>query len=472
MRIRSLVPAALVLLPACSVGPDHIAPELPDQTDWSIESADTGTAADEAWWEAFGDPVLSRLIADAVTGNFDLQSAVDRVRQARAARDGTAAAFYPRASVGLGYERVRASENDFFRPPDVDNEAFQIGFDASWEVDVFGGIRRSVEAADANLESIEYQRRDAVSVLVAEVARQYVELRGAQRRLAVVLDNEADQQRSLELLEARERAGIAAGFDARRAERLLGTTRAAIPPLRFAIRSAALRLAVLTGRTPEALLPVLQPEAPIPEAPPGVPVGTPAELLLRRPDLRAADRALVAANAAIGVAEAERWPKFYVDGGFGYRATELSDLLKAPSRQFLVTPSVSWRLFEGGRLKADVAAAVARRDAVLHGYTQAWLRALEDVERALARHRESLAELDALRVARAAADESVSLARSLFDRGLDDYLAVLDAQRELLALEAEEARAQTEVVIAVVSVYKALGGGWQVFEPDSAAAAE
>lgn len=470
----------LLSLAGCTVGPDYVRPVITTPQAFTQASPAAPTVApapapaiDPAWWTVFEDPHLVRLVETAVEDNLDLALARTRVRQARALRRATASRGRPELGVGASGQVARLSENGAGGVAelaergllDVDQELYEAGFDAAWELDFFGKIRRAREGSSARLEAAVEGRRGVLLAVIAEVARTYVELRGGQRRLAVAEKNVGLQARTLELVEAKHRAGLVPGLDLERARAQLATTRAGVPPLRAAIRAAAFRLAVLTGRPPAALLGELLESAPLPARPELVPTGLPSELLRRRPDLRRAERQLHAATADVGVAVAELYPSFSLTGSAGVESVSFTDLFRSSSGVFAFGPRIRWPLFQGGRLRAAIDAAEAGRDGALLAYRQALLLALEDVEGALVAYAEAELARERLAEAVQASERSVELSRVLYRKGLTDFLTVLDAERTLTDVEDRLIAGETEVVSRVVALYKALGGGWEVFEP-------
>lgn len=427
--------------------------------------------------------MLESLIARAVQSNWDLRTAEGRVREARALRGVAGADLWPAIDVSGSYTRQRASENaiplalggvggstsgapaPFLRGLKLDQDLFQTGFDASWEVDLFGGVRRAIEAADADLAASQDNLRDALVSLLAEVARNYVEVRRFQRRLAVAQENLKAQQDTLELTQARFHAGLTSELDVEQAASQLATTRSQIPPLETSLKQGIHRLGVLLGQAPGALLEELSTAAPIPTPPPEVPVGLPAELLRRRPDIRRAERQLAAATACIGVAEADLYPKLSLTGSIGLESLQLADLPKGASRFWAVGPTLSWPIFDAGRIRANMAVQDARTDQQFSAYRQTVLTALEDVENALVAYGREQTRRTQLAEAVEANRRAVGLATDLYRAGLGTFLNVLDAQRALFASQSDLAQSEAAVSTDVAALYKALGGGWETLAP-------
>ena len=478
-RLRSSA-IALVVITGCAVGPDYVAPLVPLPESWRGEDTTAApvTPTDLAtWWRAFGDPTLDALVEAALAQNLQLKTAAARIREARAERVIGAAGLYPTLGVTAEYQHARPfSENSQFGAITLDGESLPPGFptenlyqgefDASWEIDVFGGIRRGVEAADADLAAAVDDARDVQVVLLAEVARNYVDVRALERRLEITHENLVSQRDSVALTEDRFRTGLASELDVRQARSLLATTEAEVPALESQREQVVHALGVLLGREPNALAEQLSKSGPIPGAADPeaiavqIPVGLPSELLRRRPDIRRAERQVAAATARIGVATAELYPKFSLTALAGLQSINTNDFFTAGSRYFQVGPSVSWRLFEGGRIRANIDVQDARTEQALHGYEQAVLTGLQDVEDALVAYGKERIRHGALVDAVEQNRRAVVLARDLYLHGLGTYLAVLDAQRAQYESEDSLAQSDQAVVTDLIAVYKALGGGW------------
>ncbi len=344
--------------------------------------------------------------------------------------------------------------------PSPRENLFQIGFDATWELDVFGGIRRSVEATDADLGAFEESRRDVLVTLISEVALNYVQLRGTQRRLAIAQENIAAQRDTLDLTRDRHRTGFTNELDVTQAAAQLATTQSQVPLLESAIRQAVYQLSVLVGQPPAALVTELEQAAPIPTTPPAVPVGMPSDLLRRRPDIRAAERQLAAATARVGEATADLFPKFSLTGSFGPQVSDIQHLLDRRSLAWSIGPGISWPIFDGGRIRANIQVRDAQQEQALATCEKTVLTALQDVENALVAYTNERRRYQALAEAVASNQRSVELSNDLYVRGLGAFLNVLDSQRALYASQDELVQSETTAVTNLISLYKALGGGW------------
>jgi multidrug efflux system outer membrane protein len=370
---------------------------------------------------------------------------------------------FPTVTFSGGYSRnLDAAE----QLPGVDMrdrefDASQAGFDGLWELDLFGRVRRNVEAARADVGVSAATVRDARVSVIAEVARDYFILRGLQDQLALTQRNAENQFNTLKLTRNRLEAGRGNQLDTARAEAQWQTTLASIPSLEAAIATTMYRLSVLTGRQPTALNATLAPPAPPPALPLINAIGTPEQLLRRRPDVRVAERRLAGATARIGVATADLFPKVTLTGEVGYLAPTFSELGASDSRFFSLGPSISWAAFDLGRVRARIGSARALTDAALAAYESAVLGALEDTEGALINYGRSQTRRDALRVAAAASDKAADLAQKRFEGGLIDFLEVLDAERTALSAELLLSQSRTDAATSLVAVYKALGAGWR-----------
>jgi NodT family efflux transporter outer membrane factor (OMF) lipoprotein len=341
-------------------------------------------------------------------------------------------------------------------------DLYQLGFDASWEIDIFGGIRRGVEAANAELAATIENRRDVLITLVSEVARDYIELRGAQREQAIAEENLTAQQQTLQLTQDKFKAGFATDLDVARAAAEVATTASQIPSLVNQSQQMIHALGVLLGQDPASLTNELAASKAIPLPPAEVSVGLPAELLRRRPDIRRAERELAAATASVGIATAELYPRFSLSGTFAMQSTKPRSLFDYNSRTFSIGPAVDWPIFNAGRLKANIDVQNSRQRQALATYQKTVLCALQDVENALSAYSTEQIRRQALQDAVNANHTAVALATQQYERGVADFLNVLDAQRNLYSAETALAQSDETVSSNLVSLYKALGGGWEI----------
>jgi outer membrane protein, multidrug efflux system len=467
-RAGLAAPIALMSLGAvlagCAVGPNYVKPEMPVPQKFAGAQPGpySGDEAQAKFWTQFGDPTLDRLVDDALEANHDLRIALGHLVEARAERRQAKFDLAPTVTSSGGYtnERVSQVESLVGQPESV--HYYDAGFDAFWELDLFGRVRREVQAESAQVQGAEAGLRDAQVSVTAEVARSYFELRGEQTQLAVARRNIDNQRETLQLTRAELEAGRGTELDTARAQAQLSATLATVGPLEASIARSIHRLSVLTGREPNALNDLLSAPHDLPALPEVTAIGDPAGLLRRRPDIRVAERQLAASTALVGVAIGDLFPKVTFTGSFSYSAAQASDLGTDASRGYVVGPSISWAAFDLGRVEAEVAGNRARSDIALASYEQTVLRALEETEDALVTHARTRDSLkDAADSAEASA-RAARLARTRYEGGVVDFLDVLDAERTQLAAEDRLAQARTDAATSLIAVYKALGGGWEL----------
>lgn len=449
-----------------TVGPDYHPPTLKTPEQWS-ETPRNGVAEEEVpaalgrWWTLFGDSTLNSLIARASVHNKDLMIAKARIREARAQRGIAAADLYPTIGTSGAYSRYRLSENAEAGIPG-ERDFFEAAFDANWEIDVFGGVRRSVEAADADIGASMESLGDAMVSLFAEIARNYVELRGNQLRIRIAEDNIRSQRHTLEMTQARFQVGLSSRLDIAQAQAQLASTEAQVPSLDSMVRHAIHRIGVLLGEPPAALLDELSPMKPMAAEPPQVPVGLPSELLRRRPDIRRAERELAAATARIGVATAELFPRFFLTGAMGLQSAELSNFVRSGSGFWSIGPTVTWPLFAGGRIRSNIEVYGARQEQAMVFYEQVVLTSMEEVENALVAHAREQVARRSLAESVEANLKAVTISQELYKKGLTDFLNVLVTQRFLYQAQDALALSEQRISTNLVALFKALGGGWEV----------
>ncbi len=454
-------------LTGCAVGPNFHPPKTAVNNSFT-EVNQTNVVPGEVavtWWKSFNDPMLDRLVDQAVKTNLDLRIATDRIREARALRSEAILTALPIVTANAGYNKSLNSKDSTAVPLTRDQRTiglYSAGFDATWEIDVFGGATRAIQAANANLANRIESRRDVLVTLIAEVARNYIDLRGAQNRLQVAQRNADNQRESLEVTEQRVKAGRAAELDAAQARAQLNDTLAILPPIEASIKRSVHRLSVLLAQQPGVLEPELSAAAPLPQLAVPVQIGDPAGMLRRRPDIRAAEQSLAEATALVGVQTANLFPHVYFNGNVGVSAKNLSSLFAPGSDNYSFGPSITWAAFDLGRVIALLNASKANADAELATYQRTVLNALEETENALVDFGREQARRDYLQTAAEAAESAVSLADQRYTGGIADFLNVLIAQRQQLAIQDELAQSQTRTATSLVAVYKALGGGWQI----------
>ncbi len=367
-------------------------------------------------------------------------------------------------AMGIVSQAVSAAVSNKLQGSEItasrDQNLFQMGLDASWEIDVFGGTRRALEAADADTAASEESRRDVLVTLLSEVALNYVRLRGAQRRLAIARANIQAQANTVELTHAQYKAGFTNKLDTAQAQTQLASTQSQVPVLESTIRQAIHQLSVLVGQPPAFLTPELEKERPIPIVPPATPVGLPSELLRRRPDVRMAERRLAAATARIGEAVADLFPRFSLTGSFGPQSRNVRHLFDRNSLAWSVGPQVSWPIFDGWRIRSNIQAQDAIQEQALATYEKTVLVAFQDVENALVAYSNEQIRRQSLAIAVESGRQSTELSNELYTRGLTAFLNVLESQRALYTLQDALAQSETAEVTNLIALYKALGGGW------------
>ena len=517
MKHFPLCPAVglALFLAGCTVGPRYTPPQSNLAPEYSSAPTDqagrttqivAGPEATARWWFVFGDPELNSLIARAARNNLDLQEALSRVRLARAERAGLTSRLWPEVDASAGYDRGHGSENVVLpfgsastgaggasskgvsaettgsdpsqsgggaaagQPlspfgqgglPGVTTNLYQVGFDASWEIDIFGGTRRALEAAGAGVAAAEEARRAALASLLAEVATTYVELRTDQHRLQITREHLAAQKEELAIIEAKFKTGFATDLEVAQQNAQLAATQATLPPLETIERTSAHALAFLLAEPPAALTAELDLPKALPPLPAAVPVGMPSDLLRRRPDIRRAERELDQATAQVGVAAAELLPKFDLTGAFGLDSSDLRHLPEWSSHYYSISPGIRWPILDWGRIRANVHVQTERQQQAFLEYQKTVAQALRDVEDALVQYGNEQSRRTALAAATDASRRARELAGQRFEHGVSDLLATLDAQRTLL--QAEDALAQSDGALRrdLISLYKALGGGWE-----------
>lgn len=472
----------VIALAGCTMGHDFVKPEnglndavLTPPRDHVGDIPITGTEVPSRWWLLFDDAVLAELETRAQADNLNLQMAAERIAQSRAQLGIASSQLLPGVGAGASYTREALSEHGKFAAlgaPTSPGDFWQLGFDASWEIDLWGRARRAREGAAAALEATAYDR-EAVRVAVsAEVARAYLSLRGTQAQLDIAQQNLAIAERSVSLTESRQRNGVASRFETSSAQAQLATVEALVPALiqhRNALMNA---LALLLGEQPRALNEQLRKAMPLPSLPASVPVGVSSELARRRPDILRAEARLHAATAAIGVAKADFYPRIGLKGRVGVEAFESADLDTWDSRFFSVGPTVYLPIFQGGRLKQRLALNEARQKTAALAYRQTVLRAWHEVDDALDAWAAQQRQHNALQVSYEQNRQALHAAERGYKEGAANYLSVLTAQRNVLASQTSLNASATSATIALVNLCKSLGGGWdaKAFRAEIAAA--
>jgi NodT family efflux transporter outer membrane factor (OMF) lipoprotein len=501
-RNLALLGVALgAILVGCTVGPNYVAPrpliprafrETPATTQVSAtQRARAATQPHElptaAWWRNFRDPQLDSLIERATRGNLDLRLAEARLRQARAQYGVARADFVPTVNGSAQYTHTRSSQagkssggttttttttggtvvssGGSSRSPESD--LWQAGFDSTWEIDIWGKVRREVESAGNNIDAAVENRRNVLVTLLAEVATTYIQYRQFEREIQIANDNIAAQQVTLGITQKKYEAGLkdASELEVAQSQALVYTTQSQLPTLEQDMKQAAHKLGVLLGESPDAVMDELGTKRPIPEAIiPEVPIGLPSDLLRRRPDIRNSERLLAAATANIGVAVADLFPRFSLTGSFGLESPQFKELSNSQSRFWSIGPSVTVPLLDWGRIRSNIQVQNALQEQAFVTYQTTILNALQEVEDSVVAYSREQVRRQSLHDAVEQDRKAASLALLRFNAGITDFLTVLDAQRTLYAAEDQLVQSEALVSLNLVSLYKALGGGWEVIE--------
>lgn len=487
---RYLIYGTLIsgLLTGCAVGPDYVKPDIPVEKNWDgVKPAPAASGASlsatgvpksppsppstsqeyAVWWKTFNDPVLNRLVNEALESNLDIKLAEARIREARAQLIIAGSSGLPNVNAQASDTRGRTSTNvaaGTFAGGGSVTDLYKAGFDAGWEIDVFGGVRRSAEAARANIDAAIEDGRSVRVTLLGEVASNYIDLRGFQNQLAIAKNNLESQRETLELTRSRYKAGLSSGLDVARAEAQAADTASRMPILETSIKRDIYRLGVLLGKDPSALAEELAKEGPVPVSPAEILPGLPSELLLRRPDIRRAERELAAATAGTGVAMADLYPRFNLIALLGLQSSHASDLFTAGSRAWQAVPGVTLPLFAGGRIAANIESKNALQEEAIVRYRQTILTALEEVENSLVSYYKEQERRAFLEKEVESDNLAVELSNERYIKGLTGFIDVLDAERSLYSSQSRLSQSEADVSSNLVALYKALGGGWAMPE--------
>jgi multidrug efflux system outer membrane protein len=458
LRLAS-VPFVLILSASagCALRPPYKPPDVKPVTLHQADAASYGsTPYDPAWWNEFADPVLNDLIKATLAANLDVRAAVARLDQSRALFDEVKRDQYPKVTVGASIDRREQAVPGLTDKP-VDTTTYQAGFDAFWELDLFGRVRSAVRATAANAESFDAALDDVRVSVASETARNYFELRGIQQELAVTERSLVNARETLRLTEVRRDSGIGEEQDVASARARVAGVESVVPPLRSALAEREHRLAVLAGVRPGELPIDLSPR-PYPTLAKALPIGDATSLLRHRPDVRAAERRLASATAQEGVAAADLFPRVTISGVLGFLAGRGSLFGTSDSRQWAVTPALSWAAFDLGSARARLRGTEAVTRETLAVYDLTVLRALEEAENALVSYREQQQRLVSLVDQARESGRAASIARVRYREGVSDFLSLLDAERTELQAQAAVAQAEAGVFTGVVGIYKSLGG--------------
>jgi multidrug efflux system outer membrane protein len=451
-----------LVVSSCAVGPDFVPPDP--------AAPDTFTARDQrlervtpeiAWWAAFDDPHLNQLVMNAIDANYDLRIARSNVLLARAVLGEGKLDRYPTVTISGAVNRWKSSEAVSVPGTADPVTVWDGGFDASWELDFFGRVRRSVEVLAADYNAAIAEQRNVIVIVTAEVARNYIELRGLQLRLVVARQNAANQEQTFRLTQALLDGGRGTQLDIARAQSQFEATMATIPALEAGVARSIHRLGVLVGELPATLYAELEPTKALPSSPDTVHIGDPATLLRRRPDVAAAEYQLAAATARIGVATADLFPRITVIGSAGFTSQDESVFGSSSSRRFAIGPFLSWPAFDLGRVRERISAAEAGSDIQFAIYERTVSLALEETENSLVSFSRAREREERLRVAAEASESAADLARLRYRNGADSFLSVLDAERRVLELQDQLASSRIDSIRNLIAIYKALGGAWQ-----------
>lgn len=468
---RALLLSTLLGIGGCAVGPDFVAPQAQLPAQWREPAATPAPSApvqeslNTPWWDSFGDPTLTALITEATAANVDIRIAYEHLRQSRAALGITKADALPRVGAGASYQRGQNSEAGLADPSGRDGRSsfnlWQTGVDASWELDLWGRVRREVEQSGAQSQAALEAQRAVVLSIRAETARNYILLRGAQNQLAVLNKTLDNANHNLALTRLRQREGVATELDVSQADAQAAAIEAAVPPLVLRVDQLMNALALLLEQPPHALHERLAVAAPIPGGPVRVPVGMPSELAERRPDIRRAQATLHAAVAAIGVAEGDFYPRITLSGNLGLQALQLRDLDTDNAGIFGVGPALRIPLFEGGRLRGRLRLRESQAQEAALLFQKTVLAAWHEVDNAMTAYQAQQLAHASLERASASARRALVNAQRQYAAGASDFVNVLSAQNAVLASDQARVSTQAAVSLALVDLYRSLGGGWQ-----------
>ncbi len=466
MKANVLTCLVPMLVAGCAVGPDYhpSEPSLPTSwvgvTETHQPSVVTDQPADLArWWQQLGDPTLTALVEEALRANLSLALAEASLRQARAVRGIAVGGLWPSAIASAAYQRQTGPQ---YSPDGSSRSLYQAGLDAAWELDFFGGMRRSVESADAGVQAAIEDIRDVQVSIAAEAALDYIQLRGAQQEIVTARNNLKVQQQTADITRKLYKVGFDSGLDMANAESTVATTESQIPVFETAARQSIYALSVLLARQPGDLVERLSPMGDLPAIPEQIPAGIPSDLLRRRPDIRQAEAQLHSATAQIGVAVAQLFPQFSLTGDMNWQSNMVNTWLQSSRRSLFFGPAVTWPVFQGGATVSNIHAQEALRDQAFITYQQTVLTALQDVENALIAFAKEQQHYKSLSDAVAADHKAVDLSLRLFQEGQTNFLSVLTAQRTLYTDDSAFTQSRENIGADLIALYKALGGGWEV----------
>ena len=468
--IRQVILTCVALfMVGCIAGPEYVAPEQEYSDSWSHTDDSSSTKVtsiepvDTQWWQAFKDPLLEQFIVAAAEHNKDLSIALANVRSARALRNVQSATFLPTINATTSGSRNKTSAAISTLNNSETRNTYDAGFDASWELDIFGANRRAFEASDARVGVAVANYQDVMLSTLSDVARTYYEARGLQKRIMSTQHNTQLLKETYEVVRDRFSVGETSDFDLSRAQSEYELTHARIPNLEGELKVSIYTLSVLLGRPPEALLTQMHSVKPLPTPPDLVPVGLRSDILRRRPDIRAAELNLAASVADIGVQTAELFPSFSLTGDIGTQARVFGDLATAGAGAWTLASFIQWSVFDGGAIRSRIDRQEALSESALAQYEKTVLEALHDAEAALSRYAQELETRQRLAKGVQSRRKAVALAKELFNAGEEDYLAVVDAERQLIASEDDLIISETNSITKLIALHNTLGGGWEVF---------
>lgn len=433
---------------------------LPKEWEESGELFQQTLPVDDQWWKSFQDSKLDSLIVLAIDRNYSVAMAINRIAAARANLRSERGNFFPSIGLNAGWTRQETSGNTSTLPQSTEHY-YDAALSVSWEVDIFGSIRKRVKAQKENFAASKEEYTGVMVSLAAEVASAYINLRELQQEVEVIKKNAASQEEVLKITEVRYNTGLVAKLDVAQAKSVLYSTKASIPQLEAGINQYITSLAVLLGMYPQEIRPVLQTVGSLPDYMEPIGVGMPVDLLLRRPDVRSAERSVNAQAALLGASKSDWLPKVFLKGSFGYAARDLKDLGKSKSMTYEIAPALSWTLFSGGQLVNATRLAKAQLDEAINQFNQTVLTAVQETDNAMNAYRNSIKQIVALREVRNQGIETLNLSLELYKQGLSPFQNVLDAQRSLLSYENQLVQAEGSSLLQLISLYKALGGGWR-----------
>lgn len=414
---------------------------------------------DDQWWKAFQDPVLDSLISVAVKQNYSVLTAIDRINMAKANLRMERGNFFPTIGLNAGWTRQQSSGNTSDLPQSTQHY-YDASLNMSWELDLFGSIRNRVKAQKENFAASKEEYTGTMISLCAQVASAYINLRELQQELAVVQKNCASQEAVLKITEVRYNTGLVSKLDVAQAKSVFFSTKASIPQIESGINQYITTLAILLGTYPQEVRPALTAPGTLPDYMEPIGVGLPADLLLRRPDIRSAERSVNAQAALVGASKSDWLPQVFLKGSVGYAAKDLKDLTHHKSMTYEIAPALSWTLFKGTQLVNATKLAKAQLDEAINQFNQTVLTAVQETDNAMNAYRNSIKQIVALREVRNQGQETLTLSLELYKQGLTPFQNVLDAQRSLLSYENQLVQARGYSLLQLIAMYQALGGGW------------